>query len=186
MLKNKGISFNPALSNEKLAAIESIGIGTMNKVFLKFNENFWYEDAYFLEHLQEDSSQIIEFFSPAPTGTPNILVAVFSGQQARSIEHMDNMQVKELLMNELKAMFGEDIPEPIAMEKTTWHTHPFALGSYPHLKPGSDISACDIIATPLDNKVFFAGDATSKKYMSTAHGAYLSGISAAESIIINL
>jgi len=183
ILKNGGICFEPELSIKKKNAIDSLGIGTMNKVFLKFNENFWYEDAYFLEQLHEDSSHIIEFFSPAPTGTPNVLVGVFSGQHARSIEHMDNEQLKEMVMNELKAMFGENIPEPVAMEKTSWHTHPFALGSYPHLKPGSNLSACEIIAKPLNSKVFFAGDATSKNYMATAHGAYLSGLKAANNAI---
>jgi len=183
MLKNNIIAFEPSLPPNKKEAIKSLGIGTMNKVFLKFHESFWHHDAYFLEHLKEKSSQIIEFFSPLPTGTSNILIAVFSGQQARSIEHMDKNQLQELVMNELKAMYGQAIPEPISMEKTSWHTHPFALGSYPHLKPGSDITACDIIATPLENKVYFAGDATSKEYMATAHGAYLSGIHAASTLL---
>ena len=183
MLKNDNVVFDPVLPPEKIQAIESLGIGTMNKVFLKFTENFWYEDGYFFEYLKEDYSQIIEFFSPAPTGTTNVIVAVFAGEQARSIEKMEESELKELVMSDLRGMFGPNIPEPIAFAKTTWHTSPYSLGSYPHLKPGSDLSACDTIATPLLNKLFFAGDATSKDYMATAHGAYISGVDAANSIM---
>ena len=183
MLKNQIVTFDPVLPDEKLMAIDSLGIGTMNKVFLKFDENFWYEDGYFFEYLKEDHSQIIEFFSPVPTGAGNVIVAVFSGQQARSIENMDDTALIELVMNDLKGMFGQDIPQPVAFQKTSWHTNPYSLGAYPHLKPGSDLTACNEIAKSLGNKVFFAGDATSKNYMATAHGAYLSGLDAATKII---
>ena len=183
MLKYNNVVFEPSLPAEKLTAIDSLGIGTMNKVFLKFEENFWYEDGYFFQYLKEDYAKEIEFFSPTPTGSSNVIVAVFAGQQARSIENLDEGAVVSLVMNDLKGMFGEDIPQPIAVEKTSWHTNPYALGSYPHLQPGSDLSVCDIIAKSIDNKVFFAGDATSRSYMSTAHGAYLSGLTAANKII---
>ena len=183
MLKNNNVEFEPSLPVEKLSAINSLGIGTMNKVFLRFGENFWNQDGYFFQYLKQDSSKIIEFFSPAPTGTLNIIVAVFAGQQARSIEKMEDTDLQNLVMDDLKGMFGDDIPQPLEMQKTAWHTNKYSLGAYPHLKPGADLSACNSIAKPLNNKVFFAGDATSKKYMATAHGAYISGIDAANAIM---
>ena len=182
MLKNNNVVFEPALPANKLEAINSLGIGTMNKVFLKFDHNFWHEDGYFFQYLKQNASEIMEFFSPTPTGTDNVLVAVFAGQQARSIENMEDTDLLNLVMDDLKGMFGDDIPQPVSWQKTAWHTNPLALGSYPHLKPGSDLSACGIIAEPLGEKVFFAGDATSKDYMATAHGAYLSGLEAAYKI----
>ncbi len=180
MLKNSIVAFDPPLPQEKQNAVDSLGIGTMNKVFLRFEECFWDEDAYFLQYLKEDSSKIIEFFSPVPTGSPNVLVAVLAGHHARSIEKMGDDEVLEIVMSDLKNMYGENIPQPVEMKKTTWHTNKFSLGSYPHLKPGADLSACDVMATPLNNKLFFAGDACSSKYMATAHGAYLSALDAAE------
>ena len=183
MLKNENVVFDPVLPTKKVSAIDSLGMGTMNKVFLKFEQNFWNEDGYFFQYLKEDHSKIIEFFSPTPTGTNNVIVAVMAGQQARSIEKMEEADITELVMSDLKGMFGNNIPQPTSFQKTAWHTNPFSLGAYPHLKPGSDLSACDEIASPLLNRVFFAGDATSSKYMATAHGAYLSGIKAANDIM---
>jgi monoamine oxidase len=184
MLKNEGVRFNPALPQDKLTAIDALGIGTMNKVFLRFPDNFWQENGYFFEYLKEDHSKIIEFFSPTPTGTENIIVAVLAGQHARSMEKMEDDEVRTMVMDDLRGMFGSGIPQPVDMKRTAWHTNPLSLGSYPHLKPGADLTACDEIALPLDNKVFFAGDATSSKYMATAHGAYISGMNAAEAIIL--
>jgi monoamine oxidase len=180
MLTNGIVEFDPPLPQEKQNAVNSLGIGTMNKVFLRFEESFWDENAYFLQYLKEDYSKIIEFFSPAPTGSLNILVGVFAGQHARSIEKMNDDEVLDIVMSDLKNMYGDNIPQPVEMKKTTWHTNKFSLGSYPHLKPGADLSACDIIAAPLNNKVYFAGDACSSKYMATAHGAYISALNAAE------
>lgn len=39
-------------------------------------------------------------------------------------------------------------------------------------------------AAPVANRVFFAGEATSRRYQATVHGAYLSGVRAAEEIHI--
>ncbi len=183
ILKNKIVDFNPPLPSSKTDAINGLGIGTMNKVYLKFNANFWDDKAYFFEYLKKDSSKIIEYFSPAPTGEPNVLVAFLAGKHARSIEQKSDTEVKEMIMSDLKAMFGNNIPQAVSMHRTAWHTNILSLGSYPHLLPGSDLSVCDEIKKPLNNKVFFAGDSTSRNYMATAHGAYLSGIEAANKIL---
>ncbi len=183
MLKNRNVVFEPELPDGKMDAINSLGIGTMNKVFLKFTDNFWNKDGYFFEYLKQDYSKITEFFSPTPTGTSNYIVAVFAGKQAKELEVMDDAAVTDLVMNDLKGMFGDAIPQPVEMQRTAWHTNRFSLGSYPHLKPGSTLDACSVIAQPLNNKVYFAGDAASKKYMATAHGAYISGITAATALL---
>ncbi|NOX85580.1 MAG: FAD-dependent oxidoreductase [Chlorobi bacterium] len=74
MLKNNNVVFEPKIPAGKQEAINSLGIGTMNKVFLKFPETFWRDDGYFFEYLKEDHSKVIEFFSPAPTGKKNVIV----------------------------------------------------------------------------------------------------------------
>lgn len=183
MLKRENVIFSPAFSNTRTEALNALEMGIMNKVFLKFEENFWYEDAYFLEFLKEDYSNVIEFFSPTPTGLDNILVAVLAGHHAKRIETMSDAEVEELVMSDLKGMFGNNIPSPTAITRTAWHSDPLALGAYPHLKPAKKMTVCDTIANDLDMKVFFAGDFVVKEYLATAHGAYISGIRAAQKIM---
>jgi monoamine oxidase len=38
----------------------------------------------------------------------------------------------------------------------------------------------DMLAAPVDDRVFFAGEACSRSDYSTAHGAYLTGVGAAD------
>jgi monoamine oxidase len=63
-----------------------------------------------------------------------------------------------------------------------WGVDPFARGSYSYALPGkSDCRA--ILAAPVDDRVFFAGEACSRGDYSTAHGAYLTGVAAADQAI---
>ncbi len=63
-----------------------------------------------------------------------------------------------------------------------WHSDPFALGAYSYASPGNaDCRAA--LAKPVDDRLFFAGEACSPHDFSTAHGGYLTGVAAAERVI---
>jgi len=126
---------------------------------------------------------MMEFVGFGPYGINNIILAVFSGKHARSIEMKNNKKVMDMVMGDLKGMFGNNIESPKNIFKTKWHTNPLSLGAYPHIEPGHYLSDCDEIAKSFENKIFFAGDATHSKYLGTAHGAYISGIRVADEII---
>jgi monoamine oxidase len=64
-----------------------------------------------------------------------------------------------------------------------WGVDPFSRGSYSYALPGkADCRAA--LATPVDDRLFFAGEACSEGDYSTAHGAYLTGIAAVEQAIV--
>jgi len=66
-----------------------------------------------------------------------------------------------------------------------WGVDPFARGSYSYALPGQ--AECrGALAAAVDDRLFFAGEATSPNFFSTAHGAYLSGLSAAEAALASL
>src|SRR5262249_60538185 len=63
-----------------------------------------------------------------------------------------------------------------------WKADPFARGSYSYALPGK--AECRaVLAAPIDDRLFFAGEACSRHNYSTAHGGYLTGIAAAEQAI---
>jgi len=74
-------------------------------------------------------------------------------------------------MQRLAGMFGPDIPEPDAHHITRWASDPYAFGSYSYLRPGSNGDTRDALAMPVDERLFFAGEATSRDYAATVHGA---------------
>ncbi len=59
-----------------------------------------------------------------------------------------------------------------------WNSDPFSRGGYSYAAPGhADDRA--VLAAPVDDRIFFAGEATSREAFSTAHGAYACGVIAA-------
>ena len=73
--------------------------------------------------------------------------------------------------------------KPLA--ESRWAHDPFARGSYSHALPGH-AGAREVLAAPVDGRLFFAGEATSPDFFSTAHGARDSGERAAEEVLAAL
>ena len=67
--------------------------------------------------------------------------------------------------------------------RTNWSKDPFSCGAYSHIAKGSSIEDVVILGTPIDERVFFAGEAVNPNYQSTVHAAYESGTSTADAII---
>ena len=97
-------------------------------------------------------------------------------------EAMGDEEVIAEAMKALRAMYGDNIPEPDNALMTRWASDEFAFGSYSFLKVGSSAKDRRTLAKPIDDRLFFAGEATSLSYPATTQGAYLSGIPEAERI----
>src|SRR5437773_2053193 len=63
-----------------------------------------------------------------------------------------------------------------------WGVDPFSRGSYSYALPSKADCRAEL-AAPVDNRLLFAGEACSRSDYSTAHGAYLTGVAAAEAVI---
>lgn len=71
---------------------------------------------------------------------------------------------------------------PIGYIRTNWSRDPFAYGSYSYFAKGSAHEHRSALGAPLDNRLFFAGEACHPKYNSTVHAAYESGQITAASV----
>lgn len=85
-------------------------------------------------------------------------------------------------MATLRTIYGEGIPEPSRWLITRWHEDPFSGGSYSSLMPGASPAMYETLGLPLENALFFAGEATHRTHPATVHGAYLSGLRAADQL----
>ena len=65
---------------------------------------------------------------------------------------------------------------------TRWSSDPFARGSFSHLAAGSSASDRDDLRADVADRVYFAGEATSRSFPSTVHGALLEGADAARRV----
>jgi monoamine oxidase len=81
------------------------------------------------------------------------------------------------------ALLGSDFRRKLKpLAQSRWAHDPFARGSYSHALPGHAGKRA-VLATPVDGRLFFAGEATSPNFFSTAHGARDSGEQAAAAVL---
>jgi len=189
VLKSESIKFSPPLPSSKIKAIDHIGYGTMNKIVLGFSHPFW-ED--FLEHQAEFFSYVgasetdsFHFLNlRKPYGIPALVTFTY-GTSAQEKEKLTDSEVATMITDVLKKMFPgleSSVYEPEKVMVTRWFQDPFARGSYSFMKVGATSLDYDEMASNIDDRIFFAGEATSKEYLGTAHGSFITGVKAAQEI----
>lgn len=77
---------------------------------------------------------------------------------------------------------GIDVPDPIQSICTRWGSDPLSYGSYSHIRVNSSGIDYDILGESVRDRLFFAGEATSRQYPASMHGAFLSGLKEASHI----
>jgi monoamine oxidase len=83
-------------------------------------------------------------------------------------------------LDELAGVLGSRIRKHLTpLAASAWAGDPYARGSYSYALPGHAEDRA-IWAEPMGDRIFFAGEAASAHDFSTTHGAYLSGLAAAE------
>jgi monoamine oxidase len=183
-LKQGRVKFEPGLTDEKIASIGRLGVGTMNKIALRFSKPFWPEDAYRLGLFNSSTENLIEYLPMTPYSGEPVIVGLTRGRHARSLETAKKEDVVQQALTDLKFMFGSSVPHS-AVESvvTSWYSDEFSRGAYSHVAPGASFADYRTLAKPLGERIFFAGEATHATYPGTVHGAYLSGERAANEIV---
>ena len=87
---------------------------------------------------------------------------------------------------ELVRLFGSAVRKQLSpLAATAWLRDPWARGSYSYARPGHADDRARL-AAPVDDRLFFAGEACSLNFFSTAHGAYETGTAAANTALTSL
>ncbi len=168
--------FAPALP-EKTQAAGNLPLGLNDKLFIALARPEEFEaDSRLLGRTDRSATASYHL---RPFGRPMIEV-FFGGRLARDLEAQGESAFFEFAAAELTAHFGGEFAgrvRPIRIHR--WGADPFARGSYSFALPGkSDCRA--VLAAPVDDRLFFAGEACSPHDFSTAHGGFLTGVAAAE------
>src|SRR5207302_4841175 len=107
----------------------------------------------------------------------------FGGAFAAELETAGGAAFLEFATAELVGLLGTDFLrrlKPVGLHR--WGVDPFSRGSYSYALPGKADCRC-ALAAPVGDRLFFAGEACSLNDFSTAHGAYLTGVAAADQVI---
>ena len=74
----------------------------------------------------------------------------------------------------------------LAWDGHDWGADPFARGAYSYVRVGG-IEAQAVLASPVENTLFFAGEATELEgHQATVHGALFAGQRAADEVLHSL
>lgn len=182
VLQANRVKFTPALPADKQNAIAKLKMGVLNKCYLRFPSAFWPSNVDWLEYISAQHGEWTEWVSFKRVANQPILLGFNAAEQGKAIEAWSDQQIVTSAMQTLRTIFGATIPQPIDYQITRWASDPYALGSYSFNALGATPKMRDILAASVNKQIFFAGEATHRGYFGTTHGAYLSGVRAADEV----
>lgn len=183
VLREGGVVFDPPLPPEKVRAMQAIGMDPGMKIILKFRHRFWDERMYFLH---------TDGFLPQYWATGNgksegnrVLTAFIGGARAEKIGAMGVDPVR-FALEELDGVFRPRLASRSFEDGfvADWGADPFVRGLYSYPTVGTQENDRAVLASPLGDKVFFAGEATDTTgHSGTVHGAMDTGRRAAAEVL---
>lgn len=183
VLKAGSIIFDPPLPATKQRAINQLGMGLLNKHWLRFDHVFWPKSYDWHEFLSAEKGKWSEWVSLAKVKDTPVLLVFSAADHAEQIEKLSDKDIVADIMMTARQMFGNAIPDPIDAQITRWRSDPYSLGSYSFYAVGSGPQDRKLLAKSEMGRLHFAGEAQSDLYPGTVHGALLSGREAAARII---
>lgn len=182
LIADETIRFHPALPT-KLDAARGLPLGLADKVTLALDE----PEALPIEgNLRAATMRTaMGTYHMRPFGQPCI-DGFFGGRFAQSLEDAGEGALAAESIDEIVSILGSDFRRKLKpLAESRWAHDPFACGSYSHALPGHAGDRA-VLAAPVDGRLFFAGEATSPEFFSTAHGARDSGERAAGEVLASL
>jgi len=190
------VRFLPRLE-EKEQAARKLVMGDAVRLILRFREPFWEglelktkdgptENLSKLAFIHSPEMSIPTWWTQSPTRAP-LLVGWMGGPSAKRLTGESQDALTNRGLESLAVILG--IPRSALEEQMessytyNWRGDPFSRGSYSYIPIGG-LSAPAELAQPVEDTLFFAGEATNTAgHSGTVHGAIASGIRAAQEII---
>lgn len=175
ILKLNEITFKPSLPLQKTTAFSKIGMGPGMKVFLKFNKKFYAAELY--------GGSVCGAYvddTLGKTSNNHVLMAFVMGEQATKLNALGtDIAITNALLQELDTIYnGQATTHFITSSVQNFTNKPFIKGAYSYSTIGMG-NAREIAAQPVDDKLFFAGEAMNTHgHHQTVHGAIESGYKA--------
>jgi len=178
------ILFDPVLPDWKAEAYRGLPTGAMNKIALHFDSDIFGPDGRGFHTTWRDAGDV--GLLEADVNGNNIAILYVGGRQGAWLEKQGQQACRDFALDRVAEVFGSGIRKHAGRSiATAWSTEPWTRGSYSCALPGQAHQRREL-ARPVDGRLFFAGEATIPGAHATCHGAYLSGIRAAEEIAAHL
>ncbi len=179
VLAEDRLAFDPPLPDHAAAA-DALPLGHVDKCFLALSD----PAALPVEMTISGRTTTADTGSYAlqPFGRP-MIEGFFGGDLAKSLEAEPPGAFSAFAIDELAALFGSSLRRALRpLAESRWGADPYIRGAYSHARPGQ-ASARATLRQTVEDRIVFAGEACSAHAFSTCHGAYETGVEAAEAIL---
>ena len=182
IIARQKIHFRPKLP-AKVAAAAGLPLGLADKVTLALDKP---DDLPVDGHMRGAIDRTgTGTYQLRPFGQPCI-EGFFGGAHARNLEESGDGALAQFAIDEVVNLLGADFRKRVRpLVSSRWALDEFALGSYSCALPGHAGERA-ILAAPVDDRLFFAGEATHLSWFSTCHGARDSGERAAKEALVSV
>lgn len=190
VLASEHISFGGSgLPNWKLRAIEGVPTGSSTKVGLQFKKGTMKRLGFERKYLPgAEQLVIVERVDPENgswhlgTGDGDLCTCYIGGNFSRDLAVAGKASQVAWAKEDLSKLLGDDAMRDVVAEETTpFDTMKTIGGGYSYLRVGYPSARHDL-GQPVDERLFFAGEACAGVDATTAHGAWNSGIKAIDQI----
>jgi len=170
----------PSLVKEKREALSKLASGPVIRVAMAFREAFWEKDHPGVAFFHSPQAAFPTFWTPLPMHGP-LLTAWAGGPKAARLTGSSEKKLLAQALASVRSVLG-NIDEPSAFAIHDWQADPCARGGYSYVRVGGT-GAREKLAKPLEETLYFAGEATDTEQSGTVGGALASGERAAREVL---
>ena len=177
------LRFVPPLPDDKVAGINGMVMAYYCKITCVFEENFWGTDE--IMFLSRNDTGDLPWAMNLDLVYPgsNILQFHVAYDDAIRYELMDVDEVTENVVETLKIYLDtSDVPSPLNISVSQWGLDPLFNGSYSDWPFGYFEDDFLAYQQPVEDKLYFAGEATTAPWYGFLHGAFVTGQRAVDEI----
>ena len=185
VLKDGSVNFDPALPPAKQEAIRRIAFGMGYALQLRLSGGDLRERLGDFSVIWGGGATTFHRPGVRRRLSSEILTAFTVGREAKRRAGLDPGALLAATLAELSEVLPRNVHIGDVVESSVhlWPEDPFARGAYSFLPTGVDPIEREVLAQPVDDVLFFAGEATHWKGESaTVHGAIETGYRAAEEV----
>lgn len=183
VLRSADFTIDPPLPAPVAGALGRLTMNAFEKVFLRFDRRFWDEGVYAIRQQGPAGCWWHSWYDLTALHDGPTLLTFAAGPAALATRRWTDAEVADSIMVQLRRLFGDDAPAPVAVQRTAWQDDRFARGSYAYMTLGSTTADHDLLATPVGGVLHLAGEATWTDDPATVTAALCSGHRAAENVL---
>lgn len=176
VLQSGAIRFTPRLEKP----LEKLASGPVIRVAMAFRSAFWEKDHPGVAFFHSPRAPFPTFWTPLPMHAP-LLTAWAGGPKAARLTGSSERKLLHHALASVRAVLKSE-EEPQASLVHDWQADPYARGGYSYVRVGGT-GAREELAAPLEETLYFAGEATDAEEAGTVGGALASGMRAAREIL---